>query len=196
MSSNYAIDRDLKEALAMAEGLEEYVRGDALYGHSRGGIFSNMPSLTIGALVMRVRRLEVLQDKLDPKQAEQLANAMRLHGSVQAEWTHHYSEKIKREVHSRLDAMAGFFRECSENPAACAGIYKPEISRRTIVQELLHVMADKRIIDETLPDKVNGVDGKLRGFVRPAGFQWSDELESIYPKNEYWWLYAAPPRNG
>ena len=39
MATNYTLDRDLKEAEAMAEGLAEYVRGTALYGSTGGGVF-------------------------------------------------------------------------------------------------------------------------------------------------------------
>ena len=45
----FSIERDVKEAQAMAAALVPYVYEDELYGR----IGMNMPSLTIGALLMR-----------------------------------------------------------------------------------------------------------------------------------------------
>ena len=57
--TNYDRSKDLNEARKMADSLEPYVLGDQVYGSVGGGFFTggNMPSLTIGALLMRVRRL-------------------------------------------------------------------------------------------------------------------------------------------
>ncbi|MEL6526404.1 MAG: hypothetical protein AAFQ07_11920, partial [Chloroflexota bacterium] len=64
MSASYDINKDLKEAKAMADGLADYLRGDVLYGSTQGGFFSRMPSLTVGALLMRLRRLDALRTNM------------------------------------------------------------------------------------------------------------------------------------
>jgi hypothetical protein len=53
------LERDLNEARDMANGLADYVRGDQLYGSVGGGLFGsgNKPALTVGALLLRLRRL-------------------------------------------------------------------------------------------------------------------------------------------
>jgi uncharacterized membrane-anchored protein YhcB (DUF1043 family) len=195
MSSNYSIAQDLKEAVAMAEGLEEYVRGTELYGNAGGGFFANLPSLTIGALVMRLRRLEALRDKLNQSQQASLDAALRHYEHVQKEWNVHFSEKIVKEANSRLDAMRTFFNECAKSSTNCAGNYAPEVLRRTIVQELLPVIEHNRAEAEGLQDKLRQTDGKLRGIVRSAPFSWAAELQSVYPQEAYWWLYQRPPQD-
>jgi hypothetical protein len=202
MSAKYQIERDLKEAESMADALEEYVRGSQLYGNASGGIFANMPSLTIGALATRLRRLDTLRTHLNAKQHETLSHAMRKHESVQREWRVHYEEKLKHEVHSRLDAMRTFFRECAESTRLCASVYAPEVLRRTVVQEVLRLMdelnvqADSADDDQdgpTLAEKLRGTDAQLRGLVKPHPFLWDDILQPAYPKDEFWWLYNKPP---
>jgi hypothetical protein len=193
MSSQYKLDRDLNEAKHMAQGLEEYLRGNEVYGTPAGGMFGgDAPALTIGALVMRLRRLTVLHDQLSEPQQQALATAQETHRHMQREWAVHYEQKIIKEANSRLDAIRTFFEECSDHPRNCAAIYKPEVLRRTIVQELRRVMEECKIYSADLDKKQREMDIKLRGFVRPANFLWSALLQEVYPADEFWWLYHAP----
>ena len=98
--------------------------------------------MTIGALLLRRRRLSQLRAKLKRRDGFRLDAALAQHDELQREWRLHYEKKLKREVPSRLKVMAGFFRECSENPRDCAGAYPVEALRRTIVQEILTAMGE------------------------------------------------------
>jgi len=194
MSSTYKLEQDLKEAKAMVDALADYVRGDALYGTANGGFFSSMPSLTVGALVMRLRRLDAMRDQLQDRQRKTLDAAVDTYHNVVQEWRHHYEQKILREIESRIDAMRGFFKECAESERQCASVYRPEQLRRTIVQELLREAETQNLtISKTLQSKVRDADKSLRGYFRPAEFEWADSLESVYPQDEFWWLYQRPP---
>mgnify|MGYP005837680685 CR=1 FL=1 len=195
MSANYSLAQDLKEAAAMADSLESYVRGTELYGNAGGGYFARQPSLTIGALAMRLRRLEALSDDLDAKGREQLRAAQQRYRQVEKEWSVHFGEKALKEAHSRLDAMRAFFQECANDSKSCAGNYPPELLRRTIVEELLPILEQHRLADDDLADKLKATDGNLRGIVRPSAFNWSPLLQPVYPQDRYWWLYQRPPQD-
>lgn len=194
MSSNYNISKDLKEAEEMVNNLSDYLPGNDLYGNT-GGVFSNMPSLTVGALLMRLRRLQTLRDKLDGREQQRLDDLLALHAKISKDWASHYDEKLVREGQSRIDAMQGFFRECMGNVSNCASIYRPELLRRTIVQEIVTVMAERRVESDELTDAIRAADGRLRSFLREESFQWDELLEPVYPKREFWWLYQAPPQD-
>jgi hypothetical protein len=189
-------DRDLREAKAMVDTLVPYVYEDALYGSIRTGLFGGgaMPALTIGALLMRLRRLEAIAERLSPTQRDQLSQISSAHEEVRAEWRQHYIEKLQREGASRLKAMATFFEECEETPRSCASLYLPEALRRTIVQEIARALASLDEPHDELLRTMRGVDSKLRRFTAPADFLWEDALIPAYPQAEFWWLYAAPPR--
>jgi hypothetical protein len=192
MSSNYKIEADLKEAEAMAEGLSEYVRGNDLYGTTGGGMFSRMPSLTSGALLLRLRRLDMLRGKLEDRQSKRLDAAVEAYDSARREWTQHYEDKLVQEAHSRIDSMATFFEECDDSPAKCFEAYRTELLKRTIVQEVLKEMRELNVSDAALTTKINAADARLKSYFKPAEFQWSEELKSAYPEDEFWWLYQAP----
>ncbi len=191
----YSVERDLKEAKEMADALDTYVRGDELYGRI-GGVFGGgaMPSTTVGALLMRLRRLRALENRLSPAQRAELDQIEARHDAVRNEWQLHYSEKLNREANSRLDAMNHFFEECNNSPGLCAGNYLPEALRRTIVQEIARSMEGGGTASGDLTAKMRQVDSKLRRFAQPSDFIWDPALRDAYPQNPYWWLYARPPR--
>ncbi len=192
----YSIDQDLKEADAMAKALVPYVHQDTLYGNvGGGGMFSGgkMPSLTVGGLVMRLRRLTLLRDKMTTSQQTRLDAVISQNQQVLKEWHAHYEGKMVREAGSRLDAMNQFFEECSGNPRACAANYGPEASRRTIVQELLIALHDMGTeVSDDLQKKMRGADSRLRRTISPSDFIWAAELQEIYPQKDFWWLYSRP----
>jgi ABC-type phosphate transport system auxiliary subunit len=192
MSSNYNLQTDLNEAKAMVAGLEDYVRGSELYGHANGNFFSNMPSLTLGALLMRLRRLDALRSKMRDSQSKELDKVVDEWHAIREEWRLHYEEKLKREADARLDGMRSFFTECEENKQNCLNNYRPELLRRTVVQEILHELDSLKIEAEAIKRKAMATDAKFHSYMGESDFQWSNDLQSVYPKGEYWWLYQKP----
>jgi hypothetical protein len=195
MSASYSLAQDLKEAAAMADKLESYVRGTELYGNAGGGYFARQPSLTIGALVMRLRRLDALSDSLSAPERDLLRSAQQRCHRVEREWSVHFGEKVLKEAHSRLDAMRAFFQECAHDSKSCAGNYPPELLRRTIVEELLPIITQHQLPADDLKDKLTAADGNLRSLVKPSAFNWSPLLQPVYPQDRYWWLYQRPPQD-
>lgn len=191
MSANYRLSDDLREAESMVSGLSDYVRGDDLYAQT-GGMFSNNPALTVGALLMRLRRLDALRDSMNDAQRKKLDSLQDTHQQVRDEWAMHYEKKLIREANSRIDAMKRFFEECADSLKLCANVYGPEMLRRTIVQEVQREMQSLGVEDTDTTRKIQQADGKLRGYLSSAGFQWADELEPVYPESEFWWLYKRP----
>ncbi|MGB7337659.1 MAG: hypothetical protein WBC91_02120 [Phototrophicaceae bacterium] len=194
MSSNYSIQQDLKETDGMVSGLSDYVRGDQLYGSTGGGFFSKMPSLTVGALVMRLHRLDALQATMSDKQKNEFNTLYESWQTIRKDWRSHYEHKIMQEVESRLESMETFFRECAESQQSCYNNYRPEIQKRTIIQALLQEMSDLNLQDSDLTARIKTADGKLRTYLRADEFQWSDTLTVAYPQAAYWWLYQKPPK--
>lgn len=194
--TTYAFERDLREADAMADGLFAYLQQDRLYGSvGSGGMFGggSMPSLTIGALLMRLRRLNALTESLTDAQREHLHRIAAKHDGVRDEWTLRYTDRLIQEAHSRLKAMNTFFEECEDNPRACPKNYFPETLRRTIVQDINEALSALRAESAELDRALRSADGKLRRVTAPADFVWSKALQPAYPQTVYWWLYAAPP---
>lgn len=195
--TRFDLERDLQEASEMADALEAYLLGDQVYGTVSGGLFGSgkKPALTVGALLLRLRRLNALRDFLPPAQQQLLDKVEAKHAQTRREWQMHYDEKMIREAHSRLDAMRAFFEECAQNPRQCAGAYLPEALRRTITQEISQALQAEGALSAELTAKMRDTDSRLRRYVRPSDFVWAAELAMVYPQDVFWWLYFRPPVN-
>ena len=194
MSSKYSPKRDLEEFAQMGDKLGEYILADALYMPVSGGFFrgSSTPQLTTGAFLLRRRRLSLLRSGLDTAGQARLDQTIAHHDEIQREWRLHYEKKLARETQSRLKLMFAFLRDCSESPRDCAAAYPVEAIRRTIVQEILLAMDEFDYDKVELMPKVGHCDAGLRRFLRPSEFIWSPQLESVYARESFWWLYAMP----
>ncbi|MBI5667151.1 MAG: hypothetical protein HZC41_04015 [Chloroflexi bacterium] len=187
---NYSIERDLKEAQVMVEALVPYVYQDELYTLLGG----NMPSLTLGAVLLRLRRLRALHGRMTAAQAEQFQQLEAKHEAIRKEWLTHYNKKLLREAEARLGNLLAYFKECEDEPQTCANAYLPEALRRTIIQEAVDELPDQEVQATGLREKVTKSDARLRRYVRPTDFIWDQVLKPAYPEKTYWWLYNRPPQ--
>ncbi|MEO1442180.1 MAG: hypothetical protein AAFV33_17405, partial [Chloroflexota bacterium] len=71
---NYSLFTDLNQLESMIRSLESYLKGSELYGSVGGGFLTggNNPQLTPGAVLMRMRRLDVLRDDLPENHQKRL----------------------------------------------------------------------------------------------------------------------------
>jgi hypothetical protein len=183
---NYSIEGDLKEAQAMTAALTPYVYEKELYGK----IGSNLPRLTLGAVLLRLRRLQALRGQMSAQQAAAFDRAVAQHESIRREWTSHYDKKLEEEVASRVRDIQSYLKECREEPKLAAGAYMPEALRRTMIEEILNVMQDTASVKM----RVKETDSGLRRIGQETDFIWSPVLRAIYPPESYWWLYSRPPQ--
>lgn len=173
----------------MVEALVPYVYQDELY-ELLGG---SMPSLTLGALLLRLRRMETLRSRMTAAQTELFEQVEARHVAVRQEWQVHYDKKLAREAESRLGNLHTYFKECDDDPRLCANAYLPEALRRTIIQEILDALPDDLISEIGLDAKIKKADARMRRYLRASVFVWDPELKPVYPEDIYWWLYNRPP---
>jgi hypothetical protein len=181
---NYSIDRDLNELQAMAAALVPYVYEDELYGR----VGMNMPSLTVGAVLLRLHRLKALASQLAPQQHTVLDQAAAQVDAVKKEWGSHFEKKLLQEAEARLRDLMTYMREAKEEPRTAANAYLPEALRRTMVQEILDALPN----NSALVSKARQVDSALKSYLGDADFIWSAALQLVYPADKYWWLYKRP----
>ncbi len=192
MTRHYDLQRDLREAEAMAAGLEGYLRGTRLYGSVGGGFsFQRMPALTVGALELRCRRLALLAR--DETTRARSAGLTAQCEALREEWPLHYRRKLLREVHARLDTMRRYLQDMAGDPGRALRNWQPELLRRSIVEELRRLMARLELADAALELKVRQGDGLLLTIAdEPCAFQWDARLQPVYPAPDFPWLYRRP----
>ena len=188
MSANYSLDRDLHEIVQMGASLRVYILGDKLYLPVGGGL----PQLTLGAFLLRRRRLKHFRDEMNAAQQAMLDKALGKHEALRRAWPLHCETKLKREASSRLRSIRAFLRECEESRGDCAAAYPVEAARRTLVQEILVAMDDFGCDKNELMAAVRQSDLALRPWITASAFIWSPRLKPVYPRQPFWWLYGRP----
>lgn len=187
--SEFNLSRDVHVAYHMAITLSDYVRQDELYYPIEG----NLPRMTIGGLLLRLRRINFFQMQLSFDQVSMLQEIETLIGNVQGEWSYHYTQKVSAETKSRLGVIEYFLDECTDSTLACRDNYRTEAMRRTIVQELVGAVIQLNVDDyQDILDQIAVVDAGLRAVVGEADFLWDEELRPAYPQDVFWWLYSYP----
>ena len=190
----YSLFNDLTELEKMVNSLETYLKGDELYGSIGGGFFTGGTSaqLTVGAVLLRLRRIAELSDQLDAGRQQKLQQVQYKHETIFGDNQDLYVAKMEREAMSRLKSMNRFFEECREDPSICTNIYGPEVLRRTITEEILDVLNNMNIVSADLDQTLTTTDGRLRRQIVSSDFVWDDQLQQVYPKTKFWWMWMRP----
>lgn len=181
----YSIDLDLKEVTAMVDSFVPYIYEDELYGR----VGMNLPRLTPGAVLLRLRRLNALRGSMNANQITALDTVTIAHNQARNEWGVAYAKKLTHEAESRLRDIQIYVKECRDDPRMAASAYLPEALRRTMVQEVLTALGENA---SGLKPKVRQADSGLRNHTQPCPFLWDAVLQPIYPQAEFWWLYVRP----
>ena len=186
---SYGLEKDLHEAQRMAEALSAYLLQQNIYYH----IGNDVPKMTIGSLLLRTRRLHFFKDALFVEQQEVLDEIDRLHSQAIQDWRVHYITKLSAELKTRLTMLERYLEDCEGSPEECPEFFPPEALRRTLIQELLDKLHQLNVDDlQGVDSHVREFDKRLETLLQKADFIWSEKLEEVYPKDEYWWLYRQP----
>lgn len=184
--SSYNLDQNLDALTAMASNLTPYLYEDELFGH----LGNKLPKLTVGGMLMRLYQLTHLRDELTGEQDQKLHDALMNLDAARNEWALHFEGKVLREIESRLGAIRWFLDDCMREPSSCAGGWRNEIEKRTIIEHLINEARRLDIYNNELKAEVAQVDNRLHAVHKTGDFVWDERLRDAYPPDEYWWLYG------
>lgn len=182
---------DLAVTEAMVEELEQYIIKEDLYRT----VIARTPQgevrlqMTGGDLLTRLHRLNAQRPQMSPA-LQQRVDAV----TQEAERTIYslktrFNARLVRELRSRLDGLRWAMDEWAESPASRDN-YPYEIRNRQRVEEIL-----KRLGAEVPSEEqalLQMVDRRLRTLAPGGEFVWDAALQSAFPQEPYWYLYARP----
>ncbi len=185
----FNLDRDVEVLSVMASSLTPYLYENELYGYLSG----TMPRLTVGGLLLRLYRLSHLDAHLTSEQQNQVQDA---HINFEAEcskWAVHYENKLRRELHTRLDALNQFLKECADDAQGCTGGYPVQAEKRIMIHHLREEAAEHEVLAEELELQIVQTDERLRRLFKEGQFITDERLKPVYPEDTFWWLYGYIP---
>lgn len=184
---------DLAVVEAMVTELEPYLKSDILYWQLSPAvpIAPAPPLLTLGGFLLRVRRLSGQQQILDAGQQGRLDAAIAEFETVTHEWSVHVEQRLRRELKARLDSWQWFVEDCDAQQQNCVTYYATEAELRTVIEYLLEFGGQLCDLSPQM-NRLRGLDGRLRRWFEPGEFVWRPDLEPLYPRERYWWLYGRP----
>jgi hypothetical protein len=180
--------RDVRTVEAMAANLTPYIYEDDLFGILPG----DLPRLTLGGLLMRVARLDVLSDRLPEPQRRAAETARHSLGEVRDKWRVHFEKKVVQELRSRMVHLHQFLKEAQENPHRIAPDCPSAMEKRVIVELLKDEATDLGVWTPELANTLYVIDSQIRHLGEQREFIWDPAVESAYPKDKFWFLYMGP----
>jgi hypothetical protein len=146
--------------------------------------FSSYPNLTLGTMLLMLRKLEARV--LIP---DQKAEMERIEGQInrsQSQWKSAWEKKAGREFPARLTLWRNFMEEYRHDPENNADRYAYEVNRRVMLA-LLDLTAEPQAAELEL---LGGLDRILRTVLVPGEFIWEEELARGFPAESFWYLYG------
>jgi len=175
MSSPEYEQRFLQAAL---DALEDYLQSDVLYWPLNIRQPRNTPpypQLTVGNVLLFLRRLEAVGDASAFRQSVE---------AVKARWGAHWRRKAEREANARLRQWRDYLAEAGNR----APYYRYKVRERVILALLDE---DLQGLPPAVASRVEELDGVLRAVFVPGAFVWEPELQRVFPRDPFWYLYGS-----
>ena len=188
-----APETDLAVIAAMAAQFESYILRGEVYrtvavpasSHGEERIQSSG-----GDLLARLHKLSAQSDLLTPAQKQALAEAGAQIKATTKRLPSHYQALLLREARARLNSLNWFLDDCQENRRECRVQYPFEIRNRQRIAEIGKALDAASA--KALAAQLDAIDQRLRRLTGGGGFVWDASVAHVYPRSEYWYLYALP----
>jgi hypothetical protein len=163
--------RFFAEAVAQ---LQEYLLSNELYWPLSG----SLPRLTPGAALLTLARLSVFQ----PAEAQKMSYQF---DSVRLKWRSAWEKKVEREIGNRMRLWSEFVADITNSPDRNADSFPNEARGRAILQLLLAELPDAQE-----RSNLAVLDSTFKSRFIPGDFLWDAELQVVFPKTDFWFLYG------
>lgn len=176
----------------MANELQDYLLGTEVY-HTLVVVTSQGEERiqsSCGDLLARLHKLDGQSNLLTPAQREELVSIRRRLDATTKAMQSRYQALMEREARARLNSLQWYLDDCEEDPRACRVQYPFEIRNRQRIAELAKALGDK--LPSDIQSDTAAIDRRLREMTTSADFVWDKRVVEVYPRQEYWYLYALP----
>jgi hypothetical protein len=188
----YTPDSDLHFIEACAPELEAYLLASEIYwplAQPKG--LAALPRLTVGSLLLALRRLSAVEVDLPAPQAVRLTRARARIETQRLRWTAAIGTKMALEMRARSNLWRAYLDDLSDSPRPNAELFPTEVRQRAMLQ-LVATAPELDPLPVEVRFALQGFDARLRGMFVAGAFVWEEQLAPAFPPPEYWFLYGRP----
>jgi hypothetical protein len=158
------------------------------------GVSPDFPRLTISSVLLTLNELEAVEDIIPAVQRSR-ANALQTKWeALHTKWRTAVETKSIEEMQSRLNLWKAYITDLEEGRGRQAN-YDQEVTQR-VRFSLLRERVGESGLPEELLEPMQAVDNRALAVTTPTEFVWDEPLQSIYPQEDYLFLYRKPKANG
>jgi hypothetical protein len=191
--NTFPIDHNLDLASAMLEEMEDYLLSAEVFWpidrRAKPGS-TPLPRLTLGTLLTTLDQLKATQREMNSAQGASYRRLLMHMDLLRTKKAVAMETKAVREAASRINLWRAFVSDLEESPDR-AGNYAYEVRHRVMLARLTELAPDNPELNEAT-DKALAVDRRLRRLFERSAFIWDEQLQAIYPQQDYWYLYGHP----
>lgn len=183
-----SLENDFAFLQAVTGDLESYLFSKELFWpvHVRNWKdIESPPPLTPGQLSLASTRLTAASR---PDWFSDLEKLTAEINRFQARWQANWFKKAHLEAAVRVRLWESYLKMLPETRIQGAPEYPRQVRGRVIL-ELISRMTGG--LDYEINERVIAADGFLKNSGRPKGFIWESEIETGFPKEQYWYLYLG-----
>ena len=192
-----APETDLAVVAAMAAQFESYIMRGEVYRTvavpataDGGGTGEHRIQSSVGDVLARLHKLTAQSALLTAAQKGTLTEAKAQIEEAIGRLPSHYQALMLREARARLNSLNWYLDDCSENRRECRVQYPFEIRNRQRIAEIGKALDAAGAA--ALATQLAIIDQRLGSLLGGGEFVWDAAVEQVYPREEYWYLYALP----
>lgn len=179
------VETSLQSLEEAAEDMESYLLSKETFRARTG-----RESLSLGMVAIARRQLAARQQQLAPTESARLEDAESNLDAIHERWKVAWERKATGELRSRINLWREYLVDLEGRPSM-GNSYPHEVRNRAMAVDLLDDAGNQPEV-KGLEASLDAIDSRLREILRPGEFVWEEELEPVYPREEYWFLYGKP----
>jgi hypothetical protein len=184
------LKKDLDILIAMVEELTNYIYSEALYWPM---FKAGYPQMSLGGLLMRKRRLQILAYLLSESEQVKLKQIVIQFEEMTYDKPALLEKKGTLELNTRITQWKEHLQEYWDSEMIEQHYYATDVEVRTIITDLVSMLdSDSYQFDVDLVRQVDSLDDDLLANWQDGKFIWPPEWIPAYGKGDYWWLYGMP----
>jgi hypothetical protein len=186
----HQVEYNLSLTKAMLENMEPYLLSEEVYwpvASQPNAGSPPFPRLTLGGFLLTQDELSVQKAAMNSRQTHTYKDLLHRYQQITVKWKSAIGRKAVREMNSRCNLWHAYVEELEERRKVPYD-YPREVRHRAMFERLIDVAGVEPEVDQVLK-KNQKVDEHFLTVSFPSDFVWEADLQTIYIKDRFWFLY-------